>query len=642
MAEDEKQTVPSPIEVLIKEEPGDIYVEFTFEDCLKEEPDTILSENEQDPIPVESRQQPNVDMSRCNFCLKSLVDGKRVQFAPGCETAQRTKIEFVLSIKLNSEPQCCFSCWQMIELFNGFKRSCYMALFKPDELIGAVIPAVESFTVVKDSTKLVPQPPSEYESLTATVVESSTVVNVLAKSVPESTSGHRSLTPNGTVNGAAKLVSESATEDGSLAPIEESSTDVKHSAGLVPEPAQEDGSRTDLVQCMQASSQRRKSFGCRHCGKRFAIMQSLLTHKHKCYKLNSEKYSCHVCFTACNNRLELQAHLRSHSDKNLFKCRNEGCYKAYFYPELRVQHEQKCGKTKPLEPVNCKICGIEFPSAHSILGHMLTHKEAVYECKICNKKFIQRNRLKTHWTTHFRKEIETAYPEALNSTNNVTNADQTSKDQNQSSNNNTAVKTLICDMCNTTFLSKEDLSAHKISCTKLNPFQHKSNLLRCTLCPAIFDDQQSLQYHVDRHNGIKSAYCRNEGCTNSYFDARSRRNHEKVCGKELRFVCNVCGAVVKSEGTFRTHMANHDDPKHPCGLCAKKFHTRAQLKKHSSVHSDERKHECKVCGKRFKSHEANRVHQRIHTQEKPYPCHICEKRFTYNCQLKTHLQKGHG
>lgn len=67
----------------------------------------------------------------------------------------------------------------------------------------------------------------------------------------------------------------------------------------------------------------------------------------------------------------------------------------------------------------------------------------------------------------------------------------------------------------------------------------------------------------------------------------------------------------------------------------------SRLKKHSAVHSDARNYECKVCGKRFKSHEANRVHQRIHTQEKPYVCHICGMAFTYNCLLKTHLEKGH-
>lgn len=68
---------------------------------------------------------------------------------------------------------------------------------------------------------------------------------------------------------------------------------------------------------------------------------------------------------------------------------------------------------------------------------------------------------------------------------------------------------------------------------------------------------------------------------------------------------------------------------------------RAKLKKHMSVHSEERRFQCKVCGKRFKSHEANRVHQRIHTQEKPYICHICGMAFTYNCLLKTHLERGH-
>ncbi|XP_058832687.1 zinc finger protein 700-like [Topomyia yanbarensis] len=571
------EQIPSPLAVLIKEEPNNDI--FAVEVCLKEEPDSSLSEDDQDPIPVASSRQQEHGKDLCSFCLKVLVADKRVQFAPGRDSVQRKKIEFALSIELSGEPECCYSCWQMIELFNNFKRSCYMALFKPEELLGKTTPALGSFTIVK-----------------ATASEG---------------------TPQ-----------QSATEEFSIA---------------------------KLAQEVQSLSEETKLFGCKQCGKQFVEMLSLTKHKNKCNKLKLGKESCHLCPTICRNRSELRTHVRSHSGEKPFKCQTEGCNKSFFYKEVCNVHEQKCGKTKYFEPVKCKHCDTMLTSAKHVRAHTQVHKEPSFECKICKRKFIQRNRLKTHWTTHFRNEIEAAYPESNNlditegaegqiATDHERPDDDTSPmvAVNQSSNEAPDNKVHVCDWCGRFFLGKRGLATHKIRCTRPNKPHFTNSTGKCPHCPAVFNDQQSYQYHVDRHNGIRSALCRNEGCTKAYFNVRARYHHEQTCGKNSRFICNVCGASLKTEGSLRIHMANHGDPQFTCTTCAKKFHTRAALKKHLSVHSDERKHECKVCGKKFKSHEANRVHQRIHTQEKPYACHICDQRFTYNCLLKTHLQKGHG
>ncbi|XP_065078004.1 zinc finger protein 84-like [Ochlerotatus camptorhynchus] len=247
-------------------------------------------------------------------------------------------------------------------------------------------------------------------------------------------------------------------------------------------------------------------------------------------------------------------------------------------------------------------------------------KEA--ECVICKEKFSDRSALRQHLLKHYPTE----------SNESATKRIVPVKRENKS----------YCGRCGKWFSVKSVYWQHKPSCFetyKLN--KRPPPELACSLCPKKFLRQQELTYHTDMHNGVRTIPCRREGCSKMFYHPNVRLHHEKRCGKEVLDICSICGSIFRSKSALGVHLATHADPKFRCELCNKSFHSKANLKKHATAHSDERKFQCKVCGKRFKSHEANRVHQRIHTEEKPYVCHICGQQFTYNCLLKTHLEKGH-
>uniref|UniRef100_A0A0N8ES25 Putative ovo n=1 Tax=Aedes aegypti TaxID=7159 RepID=A0A0N8ES25_AEDAE len=195
-----------------------------------------------------------------------------------------------------------------------------------------------------------------------------------------------------------------------------------------------------------------------------------------------------------------------------------------------------------------------------------------------------------------------------------------------------------CTRCWNFFETEFIYKHHKPFCIKA---RSKPQFMTCTMCPEQFKTERQLELHMNRHNGLRTIPCRRENCTKKFFTIKTRSEHESICGQTNQLVCFICAAVLKTTGTLRAHLANHGEPSFVCTQCNKAFHTNTKLKKHYAVHSDARNFECEVCGKRFKSHEAHRVHQRIHTQEKPYACHICGTAFTYNCSLKTHLEKGH-
>ncbi|XP_062562678.1 zinc finger protein 91-like isoform X2 [Armigeres subalbatus] len=178
--------------------------------------------------------------------------------------------------------------------------------------------------------------------------------------------------------------------------------------------------------------------------------------------------------------------------------------------------------------------------------------------------------------------------------------------------------------------------------TKQQPKERKKRgVFPCTKCEQVFRTEHQLTLHINRHLGVRTVPCRREGCNKKFFDTTHRHAHEIGCGKEVKIMCTVCGAIFRSMSALRTHMASHGELKFFCKICDKGFFRKAKLDKHASVHSEQRNFECNICGKRFKSKEANRVHQRVHTEERPYVCHICNNAFRYNCGLKAHLEKGH-
>lgn len=74
---------------------------------------------------------------------------------------------------------------------------------------------------------------------------------------------------------------------------------------------------------------------------------------------------------------------------------------------------------------------------------------------------------------------------------------------------------------------------------------------------------------------------------------------------------------------------------HSCKDCNRKFHTPAELTKHSKLHKSSR-NVCDDCGKCFSSSGSLFRHQKIHRDEKQYKCDVCGKSFTQKGSLLRH------
>ncbi|XP_055625922.1 zinc finger protein 32-like [Toxorhynchites rutilus septentrionalis] len=198
-----------------------------------------------------------------------------------------------------------------------------------------------------------------------------------------------------------------------------------------------------------------------------------------------------------------------------------------------------------------------------------------------------------------------------------------------------------CKNCLRRFDNKAGYALHIVRCKASSEQNAKAKTFSvCSICSASFESQRMLEYHLNKHKGIKPFECRRK-CKSSFYSPEVRWKHEQNCGKSGR-ICEICGTVLKSKHSLANHMeALHGDIKLPCDICGYIFKNKKSLYRHKLVHSDVRKYPCNVCGKAFKTSYAANVHMRIHTQEKPFPCTLCNERFTYKCLLNNHIKRFH-
>ena len=82
---------------------------------------------------------------------------------------------------------------------------------------------------------------------------------------------------------------------------------------------------------------------------------------------------------------------------------------------------------------------------------------------------------------------------------------------------------------------------------------------------------------------------------------------------------------------------------HECGVCARRFVERSNLKKHiQGKHRQVRPHMCEYCGKKFSFTDGKRRHvNNTHLGLRPYACHLCNSAFKQRAHLQKHVLNVH-
>ncbi|KAJ2939910.1 hypothetical protein O0L34_g6616 [Tuta absoluta] len=230
---------------------------------------------------------------------------------------------------------------------------------------------------------------------------------------------------------------------------------------------------------------------CRQCNESFVDLASVRTHlaKSHCvefckennglteFKLETERFQCHLCNDEFHNFSFLNKHMNSHINK-----------------------------------VVCETCGAGFLNQHLLLRHKETHLTKKYYCKNCEQVFFKRSQLKYH-TSKIHIQKDKAKP------NKCPYCPETFKEHYSKvlhmKRTHGISKTFPCHLCKSRFETRRSLTEH------INKFH--TERFKCGTCLKCFSIESKLQTHMRSHSGERRYVC--PICKNAYMHTVTLRKH---------------------------------------------------------------------------------------------------------------------
>ncbi|CAI5636325.1 unnamed protein product [Oreochromis niloticus] len=391
----------------------------------------------------------------------------------------------------------------------------------------------------------------------------------------------------------------------------------------------------------------------------------------------SEDRNCSLCGKYFARRVDMERHMKSHSEDRPYKC--SFCEKKFKNPYVLKRHqkeicksrEQKKVKRKEVQRPNtqpasevsmegkvCPICSRILPCTADIAKHLRSHsEERPFICVTCEKGFKYKDTLKKHQIIHGHegireeqtKTVEQILAEAETLTQNCVETGDADK---QESNLDTPADT--CE-------EPPAVPVQKVA---------KKGLKVCPVCSRAFDSVKTLNRHIQCHTDDRPYHCVH--CKKRFKHMHGLKRHQiyAICHKKTsRFLwkkehragpsqsdassadlqqgaplkipvwCSNCGKHFEYLSALKDHQENvcklemRDIMK--CDDCGKEFKSMTMLKVHQRIHDPLY---CKECGKILANEAAFERHKLMH---RPMQCTMCDKTFTLLRRLREHYEKQH-
>ena len=263
------------------------------------------------------------------------------------------------------------------------------------------------------------------------------------------------------------------------------------------------------------------------------------------------------------------------------------------------------------------------------------------------------------------------------------NAINSQKDENHS-------KAYKCDICGTSFLSKNSIRYHKKSAhmkwqkeVKELTAKEITILHKCDICEKSFSDQAKLQRHQEWHGECihecdlcgkkfpsqavarnhkrrihfsKNIICRWK-CGQNFKSHAGRMRHEKIkhyLTKPLEKICDICGKPCPHEISLSIHKKSHLNPSeriddYKCSRCSEVFKTQRKVREHMKLVHQKAQYKCSKCDKTYIKEKNLKLHMEKHQLSKKYnnanyihSCHQCTSDQKYSIvSLRKHLKTKH-
>ncbi|XP_030006031.1 zinc finger protein 14-like [Sphaeramia orbicularis] len=443
------------------------------------------------------------------------------------------------------------------------------------------------------------------------------------------------------------------------------------------------------------SENRDLKYKCDNCDKRFRDQYDMNRHNmrvHEKEEMNSppktedshdpstsENKNCILCGKYFARCVDMERHMKSHSEDRPYKC--PFCEKKFKNPYVLKRHQSKICKCRELkkpaiaskkremqrsnpqppcegsaEGKICPICSRILPCTADIAKHLRSHtEERPFICVTCEKGFKYKDTLKKHQIIHGHegiREEETKTVEQILAEADILNcADASNLDQKENN-------------------PEAPAEAPQEPCSASPPKVSKKALKVCPVCSRAFDSVKTFNRHIQCHTEDRPYHCVH--CKKRFKHMHGLKRHQiyAICHKKIaRFSWKKEPRAGTSQADGTSADSQQGQPfKIPvwCSNCGKHFEYLSALKEHQENVCKVEVREimkCDDCGKEFKSMTMLKVHQRIHDplyckecgkilaneaaferhklMHRPMQCTMCDKTFTLLRRLREHYEKQH-
>lgn len=455
-----------------------------------------------------------------------------------------------------------------------------------------------------------------------------------------------------------------------------------------------------LGNLQQHQRSHKSEFQCQMCGKGFVSLFALRKHKHthlrkrphRCTKCHlsftrsselaehmithrDENFPCDLCHEIFSCKSSRAEHRKIHTEAEeelpplippakqtissppvsispslstvqQYKYRCEICQVRF--PDLEQLSEHGCSPAKE-RPYSCKDCNEHFLHGSHLKKHQLTHQLSgtqSFQCNSCHMSFSHRHHFLTHLQTHGGEEATNSQLDEIK----ILNTDDLNQDkiyrcpicpesfsQVLELANHLSVHANMCNVCNKTFSTKQQLEKHEQS------HLSAATQYECTECGKSFLGSDAFRQHSCVHqkhlSSSSSSTTDKKRCFENDSELLTNNEEEEVDVGEDFYNCNTCNRRFPSNITLKEHEKSHEiDRPFKCLVCGKGFAKKKYLTRHRQIHK-ERSYQCDLCSKSFKTEQSLLSHHKAHDADRKYRCSVCDKSYKTPYDLSRHEQR---